>query len=111
MFTCPECGNEFKKQQSLAAHLRYCSGEASAAVARERYSGECPVCHLKLPFTTMAHDYPQTICAQCLTCFNRVTGDMIEPPPEECLAERIGRPCPNPAHKRYREQWVQGSLV
>lgn len=111
MFTCELCGKEFKKQQSLAAHLRYCNGESSQAKPPDRYSGECPVCHLKLPFATMAHDIPKTICARCLTYFNQVTGDLIELPPEECLAERIGRPCPNPAHKRYREKYVQGSLV
>lgn len=111
MFICESCGKEFLKQQSLAAHLRYCKGESSEALPKERYSGECPVCHLKLPFTSVSHDFPHTMCARCLTCFNQVTGDLVELPPEECVAERIGRPCPNPAHKRYREQYVQGALL
>ena len=106
MAICPYCEREFGSQAALAGHIgRKHPDEAHVEVpkvgGRDLSVKPCPACGYKLPFTSTVRNYSLTVCPRCLCQYDMISAEVERPPPEFCVAELAGHPCPNGAHKLY----------
>jgi hypothetical protein len=121
---CLFCGHGFPSDAALAGHVKkrhltesQRSGNVgaspltdeeivAAALPKSSHQAACPICSLKLPYTTITDDNDRTVCPRCLAQYEQRTDVLVSPPPEECVAEKLGRPCSAPEHKKYYAEYV-----
>jgi len=97
---CDYCEEEFDNMSALARHIKKVHGQVAVKKEAEGDTHACPVCLLKQKWTS-AIAQNLAVCPRCLTWYMLDSGKLAQPPPERCVAERLGFPCTAPEHKKY----------
>lgn len=106
MVECKHCGETFDDALSLGRHIRH-KHHKQKEEPGDTKKVICPVCDFVIPGGWGPDSMDLTVCERCLCFFNSRTGELEKPPPEKCVAELAGLPCPNPQHKVYYRRYVE----
>lgn len=106
---CDYCEEEFDNIAALARHIKKVHSPATVKKKEEGDTKPCPVCEFKLKWTT-ATSRQLTVCPRCLCWYYLDSGQLFQPPPEKCMAEQAGEPCPNIQHQVYYKRWQESQV-
>ena len=76
MYICGICQREFKNQQALASHQRWCSRGDKRSNPEKSISAadrHCPNCGYEQPGSDLWGKYGYTVCVKCLCMFEETS--------------------------------------